>query len=353
MLGLASASHIVSDLGLSKPAYFCHSRYSSVDVDLIENQGMKQAPLRILIAWIGLTLFGLITNGLAEFPEKPIHFIVYTGPGGLMDVTTRKLVDIIKKQHPELEIVVENKKGAGGLVALSYLLGKQADGYYVLGITSSVISKIVSVHQQAQLNNVDYLIRLVADFECLITKRDTNLDSLAEIKNNAEAKSGNQLWVGPDGGGTDHLFAQAVWDELDISAKWIPYPSGGEAVAALMGQHGQIYVGNPQDVQGRESLQVVAVASPQRLPSLPQVPTFKELGYPNLTNSTLWRGFVIKRGTPAPAAEKITALIEEATEHQDWKNFITRGNMVATSESGQEFAALVGQQMKSDTRYLR
>lgn len=338
---------------LDEPRIIFDIRHISLDIVLVESSDMKQVTAHSLLTWIGLCLLSLFTPSLAEFPEKPIHFIVYTGPGGLMDVTTRKLVDIIKKQHPELEIVIENKKGAGGLVALSYLLGKPADGYYVLGITSSVISKIVSVHQQAQLENVNYLIRLVADFECLITKRNTGLDTLADIKNQAEAKTGNQLWLGPDGGGTDHLFAQSVWDELNISAKWIPYPSGGEAIAALMGEHGQIYIGNPQDVQGRESLQVVAVASPHRISSLPQTPTFKELGYPNLVNSTLWRGFVVKKGTPVPAAQRISELIEEATGHQDWKNFLTHSSMIATSETGQQFAALVHQQIKSDNRYLR
>ncbi|MEA1972503.1 MAG: tripartite tricarboxylate transporter substrate-binding protein, partial [Candidatus Cloacimonadota bacterium] len=78
-----------------------------------------------------------------EFPQKPITVIVYTGPGGLIDITARKFVDVASK-YTNATFVVENKPGSGGIVALKRLLQLPSDGYTMFACTKSNISKIVS-----------------------------------------------------------------------------------------------------------------------------------------------------------------------------------------------------------------
>ena len=87
-----------------------------------------------------------------------------------------------------------------------------------------------------------------------------------------------------------------TWKAAGIEAKWIPYAGGGKAMAALLGGHGTVYVGNPQDVIGRPDLKVAVIASPKRLGGqFADVPTFAELGVQGLDDEIMWRGFMTKK----------------------------------------------------------
>ncbi|MCD6121575.1 MAG: hypothetical protein J7K04_07035 [Spirochaetales bacterium] len=86
----------------------------------------------------------------AQFPTKPINLIVYTKPGGLIDVTSRKFTDIASK-YTKATFVVINKPGAGGIVAMKYVLATPADGYTLMAVTKSNVAKVVSTGADVNL----------------------------------------------------------------------------------------------------------------------------------------------------------------------------------------------------------
>lgn len=312
---------------------------------------MKKAGIFFIVLLV-MTL-GMGKVGQAAFPEKPIHIVVYTAPGGLIDITARLIANIAQKKYAKVPVIVENKKGAGGVVALSYILSQPADGYTVFGMTSSVISKTIRAKQEKKLNQLHYLARMVADYECLITNKKLKVVTFQDIIEDAKAKRGNQIWVGPAAGGTDHLFAMKVWDLTGIKAKWIPYRSGGQAVAALLGGHGVVYVGNPQDTIGRPDLFVAAVASPERLKNFPDSPTFRELGYDQLTGEVLWRGFAIKKGTDPKVIRFLEDLFRKVSKDPEWVKFCEKGNVIPVFDTGKDFAKIVEMQIAKDKKYLK
>lgn len=282
-----------------------------------------------------------------SYPEKPLKIVVYTAPGGLIDITARKLANILQEEKiVPVPVVVENKKGAGGVIALNQVLNKPADGYTLFGLTSSVISKVTKVKQDKKLDDLYFLARVVTDYECIITRKGSNLDSLQAVREHALSEK--QLWAGPAAGGTDHLFAMKTWKALAIKGTWIPYRSGGEAIAALMGGHAHVYVGNPQDVAGRSDLQIVAIASPERLEQFPDVPTFKELSYDSLTGEMLWRGFTVRENVSAEKKAFLEAALKQATETTAWKTFIDKGNAFAAFDTGDVFRSYAMNQVKKD-----
>lgn len=286
-----------------------------------------------------------------EFPSEPFRIVVYTAPGGLIDITARKLADILQKEKiVPVPVIVENKKGAGGLIALHTVLHKPADGYVIFGFTSSVISKIVQAKQEKKLGDLHFLARVVTDYECLITRKNSGLDSLKTIK--AKALAGRQIWAGPAAGGTDHIFAMKTWDAIGVKGVWIPYRSGGEAIAALLGGHADVYVGNPQDVSGRPGLQVIAIASPERLPEFKSAPTFSELTYEELTGEMLWRGFAVRKGVPEEHIGYLENVIKKATETTEWKTFLLRGNTLPSFDTGEAFRTVAMKQADSDRTIL-
>jgi len=125
-------------------------------------------------------------------------------------------------------------------------------------------------------------------------------------------------------------MAMKVWERAGIEARWIPYESGGKALAALLGGHGAVYVGNPGEVLGNPELKVAAVAAPRRLDAFPDAPTFAELGVQGLDNETMWRGFALRRGTPPGPRGWYARLIAKVAADPAWRRTWEAGGIDTT-----------------------
>lgn len=289
---------------------------------------------------------------LAEFPTKPLKIVVYTQPGGLIDITARKAASIMQKKYVDKPVVVENKKGAGGIVALSHVLRQPADGHTVFGLTSSVVSKLVASNKESELEKLHFLTRMAEDFECLITSSDSSFSDVKQLISEAKQKAGAQVWAGPASEGTDHLFAVKFWEQAGIRAKWIPYRSGSEAIAAVLGSHADVYVGNPGDTLGRPKLKILAVASPERLAKFPDVPTFRELGMDALTNESLWRGFAVRGGTSPDVITSLEEIFAKVNKDPEWLAFLAQADINPVFDTAADFKQIVQTQVTQDKKAL-
>jgi len=287
-----------------------------------------------------------------SFPKKPITIIVYTGPGGLIDITARKFADVASK-YTEATFVIENKPGSGGIVAMKRLLQLPADGYTLFACTKSNVSKIVSSGGEAYIEGIDWTAMMMADPECVITYKKQKINSWKDILADAKVKNGDQIWLGPANGGLDHVTALKIWDETGIKAKWIPYKSGGKARAALLGEQGVAYVGNPREVLGNDDLMIAAVSSAKRLVQFPDVPTFSELGITGLDNEFMWRGFVLKKGTPPDIREWFDELFTNVNNDAEWREYWERGGIDVIYKSSEEFTKIVHKDKEQFTHYLQ
>ncbi len=169
----------------------------------------------------------------------------------------------------------------------------------------------------------------VCDPECVITNVNSSVSTWEEVVADAKAKGGDQLWLGPAAGGLDNVTAQAIWEAAGIEATWVPFASGGKAKAALLGEQGITYTGNPGEILGNPDFMIAAVATAERLPQFPDVPTFAELGLDGLENEVMWRGFAVKSGTPDNIIEWYDDLFEKVTNDPEWiETYAPMGNML-------------------------
>ncbi len=305
-------------------------------------------------AFAFLTLFSAgSTAAYAKFPRKPIKLIVYTKPGGAIDVFARKF-QVIAKKYTSTTFVVVNKPGAGGIIAMKHVLKSRKDGHTIAAVTKSNIGKIVSSRSNLKVEKFNWLAMLVSDPEAVIVRKASAIQSWAQILSDAKANNGKQLWVGPATGGNDHVMALKTWNKAGISAKWIPYAGGGKAMAALMGGHGAVYVGNPGDVIGKPDLAVAAIASPNRLGGeFSNVPTFKELGVKGLDNEIMWRGFMSAKGIPAEAVKFYQELFSKISQDPDWIKYIESRGANATYLGQDKFSEIVNQDKTEFTTILK
>ena len=281
------------------------------------------------------------TKAAPSFPVKPIKLVVYLAPGGAGDILARKFTDAASK-YTDATFVVENKPGAGGIVALEHIRAQAADGYNLMYVTKSIVSKVATTETDIDLSKeYNWIAMLQVDPECVITNVKNKANTWEQIFADAKAKNGNQLWLGPAAGGLDHVTAQKIWASAGMQAKWVPFDSGAKAIAALLGQQGVVYVGNPAEVKGNPDLKVAAVCYSERLPEFKDVPTFKELGVNGVENEVMWRGFAVKAGTPAPVIAWYEDLFAKVTADADWKKTYESDGVAVVNWKQDKFSKLV------------
>ncbi len=291
------------------------------------------------------------TPARAEYPDKPIVIIVHAKPGGAIDLTAR-MVSKVARNYTDTPLVIENRYGGSGAVAMRAILGKDPTGYHVLAFPATFISTIQVTRSKITMDNYRFLACMVEAPEALITNRNTDVVTIEDIVRDAKAKQGKQIWVGPGVGSLDHLMAIKTWEKLGITATWLPYDGGGEAVAALLGGHGIVYVGNPEDVRGRPDLQIAAVSAEQRLERYPDAPTLVESGC-DLPNEIMWRGFAVHADTPDAICDWLTTLLYQVSTDPEWIEFVANNSAENVFYERKLFTALVNRDSHDSVKYLK
>ena len=309
---------------------------------------MKKLFLAKLLTIIAFSCFSSLQ---AEYPEKPITIIVHSKPGSGIDITARQLA-LLANKYIDTPILVENKTGGSGAIAMRNVLHKKANGYTILAVTKSFISTVLITSSDISMDDFYFFACMVIDPEVLITNRHADVFTFAQIIADAKAKNGGQKWLGPLVGGVDHLMAVKVWDKLGIKAVWIPYEGGADALAALMGKHGVVYVGNPVDVKGRPDLKIAIVSATERLREFPEIPTFLEKGC-DLSNDVLWRGFAVKKGTNPQAITFLEYLFRKLSQDIEWIKFVTNTSANHVFLGHEKFTNMVDKDQKETIKYLR
>lgn len=317
------------------------------------DKGNQLNQLRVSILILVIFLSGMFSIIRAEYPEnKPIKIIVHTKPGGAIDLMARQIAQIASK-YTDQSLVVINKPGGSGLLALANVFNSKADGYTLLAFPAAFLAPIQTTDIGFSLDDFHYIACMTISPEAIITSKKSNIVSLQQVLDNAKSNPGKQKWCGPGSGTLDHLMAVKIWDKVGISAKWIPYGGGGPAVAAVMGNHADVYVGNPEDILGREdNLVIAAIASEKRHPNFPETPTFREFDI-DLVNEVMWRGFAVKKGTDIEAINYLENLLLQCSQDPIWQIFIERTMVQGVFLRNSEFTNLVKKDAQSSQQYLK
>ncbi|MEA1986212.1 MAG: tripartite tricarboxylate transporter substrate-binding protein [Candidatus Marinimicrobia bacterium] len=309
---------------------------------------MSKRVLLIIILFLSISSFGIG----AEYPNKPITILVHTKPGGAVDLMARTL-SRVADNYCDQPLVVVNKPGGGGIIAGARLLSSKADGYTILAFPATFIPTLQTTDIGIGLDDLKYLACLTISPEAIITNPNSEINSLEKIISHAKANPGTQKWCGPGTGSLDHLMAVKFWEKADIKVKWIPYGGGSQAMGAVMGKHADVYVGNPEDILGRQkNLNIVGVSTEKRLDAFPEVPTLIEKGI-DLPNEVMWRGFVVHKNTNDEITKYLVDLFEKCSKDSIWQNYINRTMVTPVFMKNEKFKELVYNDVESSRKYLK
>lgn len=265
----------------------------------------------------GLALAGLAAAAPAQaaYPDKPIRIIVPYSPGGSSDVIARALSDQLGAELGQ-SVVVENRAGAGSMIGTAYVAGSPPDGYTLLlaDVPFTIVPALYRgrITYDARKGFVPISLLGLSPMYLFIKPGSATptVDSLIAA---AKAKP-DRITIGSGGNGSlTHLMAALFMLKTDTRLAHIPYKGASASVNDLAG--GQIetsFTTMPTAAalyQGGR-IMPIAVSSPERQPGTPDVPTFKELGLPDLTVQSWW-GLTAPAGTPPEVLRRLEAAMQK------------------------------------------
>ncbi|MPT41709.1 MAG: tripartite tricarboxylate transporter substrate binding protein [Achromobacter sp.] len=242
-----------------------------------------------------------------SYPDRPIKLVVPWPPGGATDALGRMLAQRLTERLGQT-VIVDNKAGAGGNIGTAAFVREKADGYTLLMATSSTNAANPHLYSRLGFDPAkDFApVAFVAEIPNILeVPKQSNFRSLADLLAAAKAEPG-KLNYGSGGVGSSQHLAGSMFKHLTgADVLHIPYKGSGPAVSDLMA--GQVDMmldtGSLSQVQAG-ALRALAVASRQRLPALPDVPTFAEAGVPGMYASA-WYGIVAPAGTPEDVVRRL------------------------------------------------
>lgn len=293
----------------------------------------------------------------AEFPEKPIRYVLHVSPGGATDVMARKLALSMEKVL-DTSIVVENKPGGRGATQLAELQAAAPDGYTIGAVTSSHIGAMNQTLKQYSIDSVDWIARLVNEPFLLVVRADSKIQSFKDLVEAANANSGSVVMAGFVRGSGGHFAWEIMADAAKLEGdkvRWVPFDSVGDAVTATLGGHAEAaiaYVDLIKQHVAAGTLRVIGVMADERVPQFPDAPTFKEQGYEVDTSWQQMRGVIGPKGIPAEIKAKLADAVRQSLESPDMKTYIEESSLVPAFLGPDEFTAYAVEQDKTTKAWM-
>ncbi len=290
------------------------------------------------------------------YPVKPIRLIVVYPPGGTSDGVARPLAEKLSAQLGQ-QMIVENKGGAGGAIGMDAMAKSPPDGYTLAFSAISPVTLLPHVGKVAYdpIRDVAPVASVMYSPVYMLatsafTGKDFN-DAIAQAK----AKPGS-LRMATSGIATlGHLMLEQIKLAAGVDIIHVPYKGGGQVVTDAAGGQFELFTSNPSPgvnsllAQGR--MRVLAVAAPQRLASMPSIPTLLELGYPD-SNLTSQFGVFAPGRTPEAIVKRLNAEINKALAAPDMAERLVKLDNVPSPSSAEQFAKTVRAEYEANARIV-
>ena len=293
----------------------------------------------LLMAAISLSC--AITANADTWPSRPVRLIVPYPAGGPVDNIVRLMVPALGKELGQ-PIVVDNKAGAAGLLGIQQTVQGEPDGYtFGIGVLG-IFAVLPSVGKLPfKLEDVNYVTLLTQSPHVLVTSATSEFKDLKSFVEAARKAPGKYFFGSPGTASSTHLDGELLADEAKISITHVPYKGGSQAISALLGAEVQLLSAEISAVQSLASkLKVLAVMGKTRAPTLPDVPSTTELGYPEVVASSVY-GVIAPTKTPVAVTDRFRQALGKVLNDTDIKSKLAAAGQSVTPSSAAEYRKLM------------
>jgi tripartite-type tricarboxylate transporter receptor subunit TctC len=308
----------------------------------------------VLIAALWMAVPGLAQ----DYPTRPIRMIVPFAPGGATDIVARVLAPKLSERLGQ-QIVVDNRSGAAGNIAVELVATSQPDGYTLLigNISTIAINPILfgSKLKVNALRDLTGITLLVSIPNVILGGPKVPAATLKEAIAYAKERPGQLNFSAPLGS-YSHLDMLALTAAAGIKMVHLPSKGAGETLPALLRGEAHITESNVASNLGAiraGQIKAYAVTAAQRISELPEVPTLAEAGFPGI-GSLNWNGLFAPARTPKPVIDKLFAATVAVMKEPEMQDFLAKRSIPLTlSASPAEFTAFVQAETKRWDKIIR
>lgn len=277
------------------------------------------------------------SNEATSFPNKSITILVNTSPGSSVDVMARTVAKVAQKYLGQT-LVVENKPGGDGAIAMSALINGKTDGYTLWAGTKTLPVALNTNMKQFKLDQFQPVIRIQDDPFALGVNKYSPFNNLTDLIKYAKAHP-KEVKIGGFGAQSAHTIATYDFmDKAGIEMTWVPFNSGGDGITAVLGGHIDVSQSNPssfnQFLKSGE-LKMLGVAANSPIADYPGVKTYKEQGI-DIVDSQ-WRGLFVKGGTPDEIVQKLHDALKKAIYDPEFVDYMKKSSQLDGYQGPKEF----------------
>lgn len=299
---------------------------------------------------LGLSAFSGSLLAQSNWPTRPIRFIVPFVPGGTSDIVARSVATELSKQLPH-PLVLENKAGGGGVPAMLEVSRAAGDGHtLILGHVGSLAVNPYIFNNAGYDVNKDFVpVTLLAKVPSLfVTHPDFPVKNLKELVDYAKRNPGKINYGSAGNASAGHLAIEYLKLTTGTEMTHIPYKGTGPALTDLLaGRLDFFSAGTPALLQHIRSgkLRAIATGTPQRIASLPNLPTVAESGYKGF-ESVQWYGILAPASTPPDIVKRLQEESRKALRSPAIMERFASEDAVIGGGTSAEFAAFISEQQK-------
>lgn len=304
-------------------------------------------------AALATTSLGMAGPAAAEFPEKPVTLVVWSGAGGALDTYGRKLAELLEKEAG-WTVKVDNRPGGSGAVGLSQIVTQPADGYQILVLTGTLTFGIAQGLIPFKLEDLRLLRAMQSEPSSLAVLASSPYQNVQQFVDHMKANPNGLKVGGHSSGGFHQYMLYQLMQQGGFESGWIPHDASGKVTLGLLGNHIDAAMMTPStglaQVKTGE-IRLLGVTTAERSPFLPDAPTFKEQGFD--LEGAIWRGIAVKAGTPDDVVASIQSAIDKVTASEEWKTFQQEQFQDSPDWAEAEFTGRVQKDLAEQTEFLK
>lgn len=308
---------------------------------------------RCAVAVLGLGLLSLLlaqrAGAQADWPERPVRIVTSTAPAGAADTLARNLATRLSAQWKQ-PVVVENRPGAGGVIATSIVARATRDGYSfgLLGSTLALNPATRNDLPYDTLRDLQAIARVASSPAVLVTSSTFPASTPAEFFALIRANPGKYTYASPGVGTNGHRAMESLRIAQGLDIVHVPYKGGAPATTALLSNEVSALMASPAGFQqhinsGR--LKVIGVTSVQRFPTNPNAPTFAESGVPGF-NEVEWWILITPSGVPAARVDRVYRDVAIAVKDPEFARVMNELGIELSAAPPSESARFLASEIK-------
>ncbi len=298
----------------------------------------------------------LAAGAQAAYPAKPVTLVVPTAAGGTTDLSARMLAQALGPVLGQ-SVVVDNKGGGNGNIAAAAVKRAEPDGYTLLMQYSGyhVISPLLTAQKSWDTADFQPVANVLSAPQIIVVRDGLPVKTLGELIAYAKAHPGKLNYASSGNGSLQHVTGAMLEQQGGVKMVHVPYKGTGPALQDLLGGQVDLTFGTAPPfmphIQGGK-LRVLAVTGKERLPSLPNVPTTAEAGYPQV-NATSWFALFAPANTPKPVIDKLVADVRTVVQNPAFQQKAQEQGATADYQAPQQLAARVKTDLADWARVIK